>query len=147
MVTDLHGFTIIHGNCPKGADKHAKWWAESSPLHNDDEFPEDRNDVKTYPDKPPFEHIAMPAEWDVHHPDWCSGECSGAYKERPHCSVAGLRRNQEMLNVLRNSRNESEELMVIAFTDKPLKESRGTYDMVERAELAGVPTLKCHLNP
>lgn len=50
-----------------------------------------------------------------------------------HGKAAGPIRNQEMLD-----RGKPD--LVLAFVDKPLAESKGTADMVRRAEAAGVPT-------
>lgn len=51
---------------------------------------------------------------------------------RQHGKAAGPIRNQQMLT-------EGKPDVVIAFVDKPLVESLGTYDMVSRAKRAGVP--------
>lgn len=45
--------------------------------------------------------------------------------------TAGLIRNQRMLT-------EGRPQLVVAFIDRPLDQSRGTYDMVKRAKLHGV---------
>jgi hypothetical protein len=50
-----------------------------------------------------------------------------------HGKVAGPIRNQQMLD-------EGKPDFVLAFIDKPLAESKGTADMVKRAEKAGLPT-------
>lgn len=49
-----------------------------------------------------------------------------------HGKAAGHIRNQEMLD-------EGQPDVVWAFVDKPLEQSRGTADMVRRAEAAGIP--------
>ena len=49
-----------------------------------------------------------------------------------HGKAAGPIRNKQMLD-------EGHPTEVIAFTDKPLYESRGTADMVRRATRAGIP--------
>lgn len=59
-------------------------------------------------------HATYPADWEA------------------HGNQAGPIRNQQMLD----ERNPD---LVLAFTDKPLAESKGTADMVRRAEAAGVP--------
>jgi hypothetical protein len=61
-----------------------------------------------------IEHLQYRADWDR------------------HGKAAGVIRNRRMLN-------EGKPDVVFAFTDKPLKESRGTLNMVTRAEQAGVP--------
>lgn len=48
-----------------------------------------------------------------------------------YCPLAGLRRNQLMLDSFKPD-------LVVAFVDKPLASSRGTNDMVERAVKAGI---------
>jgi len=49
-----------------------------------------------------------------------------------HGKAAGFIRNQQMLD-------EGKPDIVVAFVDKPLTQSRGTADMVLRAERAGLP--------
>lgn len=51
-----------------------------------------------------------------------------------HGKAAGPIRNARMLK-------EGEPDLVVAFTDKPLKSSRGTYDMVLKARTAGVKVI------
>jgi hypothetical protein len=60
------------------------------------------------------DHVQVPAQWEE------------------YGKAAGPIRNQAMLDY-------GPEL-VLAFVDKPLLESRGTLDMVTRAEEAGIPT-------
>jgi hypothetical protein len=60
------------------------------------------------------EVIEYPADWDK------------------HGKAAGPIRNQQMLD-------EGKPEVVIAFVNKPLVESRGTNDMVQRARRAGLP--------
>jgi hypothetical protein len=50
---------------------------------------------------------------------------------------AGPIRNQQMLD-------EGKPELVIAFINKPLEESRGTYDMVKRAWAADLPVVVVH---
>jgi hypothetical protein len=76
---------------------------------------------------------AHPAKWDH-----CGPSCPPFHRRQrrgggDYCPTAGHRRNQEML--------DSGVDLVIAFVDKPLEESRGTRDMVERAKGAGVKTI------
>jgi hypothetical protein len=59
-------------------------------------------------------HEQYPADWDK------------------HGKAAGPIRNQQMLD-------EGHPEIVIAFVDKPLTSSRGTFDMVTRARDAGLP--------
>ena len=35
LVVYVEPFEIIHGDNPKGADKHARWWAENAPADRD----------------------------------------------------------------------------------------------------------------
>lgn len=56
-----------------------------------------------------------------------------------YCPLAGIRRNQRMLD-------EGRPELVLAFTDKPLTRSKGTADMVRRARAAGI-TVVVHEPP
>lgn len=67
------------------------------------------------PDDPKFTHLKFPADWSH------------------HGRSAGPIRNQVMLL-------EGAPELCLAFIDKPLNESRGTRDMVERCQKAGVRT-------
>jgi YspA, cpYpsA-related SLOG family len=49
-----------------------------------------------------------------------------------HGKAAGFIRNQRMID-------EGRSTEVVAFTDKPLHESRGTADMVRRSRRSGIP--------
>jgi hypothetical protein len=71
--------------------------------------------------------------------DWagpCGDACRPGHRRKrrgeDYCPTAGLRRNQQMLD-------ETEPDLCVAFVDKPLADSRGTADMVHRADKAGVP--------
>lgn len=72
------------------------------------------------PDDPHFEHLQFPADWSR------------------HGKAAGPIRNQQMLD-------EGKPDIVVAITDKPLEESRGTADMVRRAQAAGIRTYHLQL--
>jgi hypothetical protein len=50
-----------------------------------------------------------------------------------HGRAAGPIRNQQMLD-------EGDPEIAIGFVDRPLEESRGSYDMARRAKKAGIPT-------
>lgn len=63
---------------------------------------------------PVIVHEQYPAKWDL------------------HGKAAGPIRNAQMLS-------EGKPDIVVAFTDKPLEESRGTYDMCGRARSAEIP--------
>lgn len=82
--------------------------------------------------------IKIPAEWEVHHPDWC--KCNKP-EARFYCPMAGHRRNQQMLDTLLEGRTVNNHLLrVLAFKDdfdRTLKRG-GTEDMVQRALAAGV---------
>lgn len=108
---------LIEGGA-KGADKIASMWITQKriPVANRDHYL----------------HASYPAEWEEHSDGWCPG---GWCSQRNYCVGAGPRRNQQMLEVGRPDR-------VLAFFDKPYKESRGTRDMCERAEAAGVRVTK-----
>lgn len=69
----------------------------------------------------PFEHVQVKAKWDA------------------HGRGAGPLRNIEMLQLLLDS--DDHEKFCYAWVDKPLHKSVGTYDMVRRAEKAGVTTV------
>lgn len=82
-----------------------------------------------------------PAEWKVHHPDWCPGDA--CRKRAPknqtwdYCMVAGPRRNQQMLDA---EHTETEPIdFGIGFVDKTLRSSRGSYDMTKRLGTAEIP--------
>jgi len=64
-----------------------------------------------------------PASWLIHAPGWC--RC-GKVKPRV-CKGAGPKRNQEMADLGAD--------LCLAF---PLKDSRGTWDMVRRAKKKGI---------
>lgn len=61
-------------------------------------------------------HMMFPAQWDR------------------YGKAAGPIRNGEMLR-------EGQPNVVLAYTDKPLAESRGTADMVQRAHIARLPSI------
>lgn len=71
---------------------------------------------------------AYPAKWKLH--EGCS--CTD-HKRR--CGFAGARRNQEMINA--EMAPEPIDLAV-GFIDKPLRKSRGSYDMFKRARTAEI---------
>lgn len=74
-------------------------------------------------DQPKFEHKEFPADWNQYH------------------KAAGPIRNKQMLD-------EGKPDVVVAFTEIPLAESKGTRDMVEQAVEAGVPTFVVqYMNP
>lgn len=68
------------------------------------------------------QHEHYPADWDR------------------HGKAAGPIRNQQMLD-------EGKPDVVWAFVDKPLVDSRGTHDMVQRAKRAGLPTYVVEATP
>jgi hypothetical protein len=84
-----------------------------------------------YADKLGFEVECFDTDWDH-----CDESCYHKPRTRedgaPYCPAAGPRRNREML--------ASGVDLVFAFTNKSLKDSKGTLDMVTIAEKAGVPT-------
>lgn len=65
---------------------------------------------------PEGHHLKFPADWTK------------------HGKAAGPIRNQQMLD-------EGHPTLVLAYTNKPLDESRGTRDMVTRAKKAGIKTI------
>jgi hypothetical protein len=115
---------LISGGAP-GADRCAERWAEG--VWSRDKAA----------DRP------CRIVWSIYLPDWdsCSALCpdDGGDHRRTHkdgtayCPVAGPARNQRMLDEHPNID------MVLAFMDKPLAMSKGTKDMVGRAEHAGIP--------
>ena len=119
---DPAGLTIISGEATSGADQHATQFA--------------RNWIgMALPGWGEIHYDGYPAEWDVHHPDWCNGRCAGTRKERPYCSLAGFRRNQQMAD-------EAKADLGAAFLDRPLEQCRGTKDMWTRASDAGIPLVR-----
>lgn len=77
--------------------------------------------------------LRIPAQWSVHHPDWCYGDWC---KQYPRCKAAGPRRNQQMLDYALHADRQ----YVIAFKDgfDHTMKKGGTEDMVRRAKQAGV---------
>lgn len=69
------------------------------------------------------EHVRVPANWEL------------------EGRSAGPRRNQRMLD------EHGPIDLVVAFVDKPLEKSRGTFDMVRRARGARVPTWVIEVQP
>lgn len=63
---------------------------------------------------------------------WHSAEFPAQWDK--YGKAAGPKRNQKMLE-------EAEPDLVLAFVDKPISKSRGTYDMVSRALAAGVTVI------
>lgn len=59
---------------------------------------------------------------------------------RTHGKAAGVLRNQRMLD-------EGRPDLVVAFADKPIRQSRGTADMAARARSAGLPLIVVELTP
>jgi hypothetical protein len=92
-----------------------------------------------------FEHLveqACPADWPRCAPDCPPTTSHRRFRtvpggdgtvEETYCPTAGLRRNQEMLDIWSPD-------LCIAFTSKPLHQSRGTDHMVRLATAAHVPT-------
>lgn len=123
ILTDLHhnrrggeGFTLVHG-AAQGADTIA------ADICRTLEWSQIR---------------AYPADWETHAEDWCPGErCTERRGRRggKTCMVAGPRRNQEMINA--EMAPEPIDLAV-GFIDKPLRKSRGSYDMFKRARTAEI---------
>lgn len=108
-----HQLYVVQGGA-RGADEIAHKWAHA-------------HDV---------DHKTFHAAWKTHHPDWCDGGCRGAPKG--YCSVAGHRRNQQMLDKGRPD-------LAIGFSsNKNL--TPGTADMSRRIEKAGIPlyTVRSH---
>lgn len=75
----------------------------------------------------------MAGAWRRYHLDSVGLEVYSA-NWAEHGKSAGPIRNAVMLK-------EGKPDLVVAFTDKPLEESRGTYDMVGRARSAGVKVI------
>lgn len=111
MANDLFPLVVMEGGAA-GVDRFAREWCE--------EMAGDGHGVVWEP---------HPAAWNEHHPDWCDGTCAGSRKERPYCSLAGFRRNQEMADAKPDC----------AFG---WGETNGTMDMRDRLYAAGVPTAR-----
>ncbi len=117
-IHTMRGMTLIEGGA-EGADSFAAEWADRFiNMVHPPAFPELRHVYTKYPDRPPFEHHHMPA-------DWSQGKKGGPI------------RNIQMLAKLKEHASY-EGMLVVAFVDKPLKESIGTAHMVEIARAAGV---------
>jgi hypothetical protein len=71
--------TVVHGDNPKGADADAKAWVHMRKMEGR-----------------PVEEQPCPAEWDLCTPDCRHPETRRA--GRVYCPVAGLRRNQLMVD-------------------------------------------------
>ena len=114
-------FVLIEGGAPGAAEIAARWWAPQ--LERDDR-------VERL-------HIQVPADWSAPcDPAFC-GKRPRHRRPREHgpgsyCPAAGARRNQKMLD-------EYHPDIVLAFTDQPPGDSKGTKDMCDRAIAAGVP--------
>lgn len=111
---DIQELTIIEGGAD-GADRCAARWV---------------NTMTTLYGVPGIAHEPYPADWPN-----CAPECNPAHRKvnargEEYCPTAGHRRNQRMID-------EGKPDMVFAF--KTREDSRGTNDMVERAEKAGIP--------
>lgn len=82
-----------------------------------------------------------PAEWSVHHPDWCPGDPCRRRGPKSmtfdYCMVAGPRRNQQMLDAEHTEDDPVD--LGIGFIDKTLRSSRGSFDMTKRLGTAEVP--------
>jgi hypothetical protein len=89
---------------------------------------------------PREQNIKIDAEWEIHHPEWC--KCRNR-EARDYCPMAGHRRNQQMLDLLEDARDDSNvPVRVLAFKegfDRTLRKG-GTEDMVRRAKLAMIDT-------
>ena len=121
--------TVVHGHCPTGADHYADEWvlhAHTTPGHGphchdvDEEGP-----AECY--CPVMER--HPADWPT-----CGRLCpdDGGKHRRTrdgatYCPLAGHARNQDMADLGAD--------VCLAF---PTKNSRGTLDMIKRAEAAGI---------
>lgn len=106
-----HIFGVISG-AATGADTHAILWAQMMQIA----------------------YLPLAAEWHEHDPEGYSGiPCKGHSINEPRCPAAGPRRNAKMLKY-------GMPHQVVAFTDN-LRKSRGTLDMVTRAQALAVPTV------
>ncbi|WP_079669947.1 SLOG family protein [Mycobacteroides abscessus] len=100
---------VVQGECPSGADLFASQWADEAMT-------------KCLP----VMNEGVPADW---YRD-CDQHCTHAVRWKNgtrYCPVAGHLRNQEMVDRGADT--------CIAF---PLKDSRGTWDCMKRAERAGI---------
>lgn len=93
--------------------------------------------VKPYPADwqrcaPNHPHVPCPDDGGRHRRRKARYTLNSSLQDETFCPIAGLRRNQDMLDDFKPS-------LVLAFFDKPYSESRGTKDMCERAIHAGVP--------
>lgn len=116
-LASKHGsLTVVHGDCPTGADRIAAEWCESV-----------QRDVLKWGTG------GANAVAEPHPADWrhCSRECNPAHRkwrgDETYCPTAGHRRNQEMADAGAD--------LVLAF---PIGKSPGTRDMIKRAQAAGL---------
>lgn len=71
-------FIVIHGDCPQGADAHAKQWAIDNNLT----------------------HIPVPADWSAPCTDQCPpGHRKTSARHGDYCPLAGHHRNQQMVDM------------------------------------------------
>lgn len=88
-----------------------------------------------------------PAEWKVHAEGWCPGpRCAHRlHRKRWWCVAAGPRRNQRMID---EEHLEVEPIdLGVGIVDKPIKASRGSFDMRSRLWKARIPVVLMHVPP
>lgn len=108
------GPTVLIHGAARGADSQADYHAR-------------RLGIEVFP---------FPAKWQEHEDGWCPGDWC-RYGSRGYCVAAGFRRNQQMIDVGRPG-------VCWGFVNKPLEDSKGTKDMLDRAATAVVPTYVVH---
>lgn len=82
--------------------------------------------------------LRIPAAWSVHDREGSTPVSCRCPSDARTCKAAGLRRNDLMLEYLLNGRALGHVVGILAFSDH-LATSRGTLDMVTRAEAQNVP--------
>lgn len=113
---------VVEGGCPTGADAAARAWLGNSP----DADPE------------AISHRGFAADW--HGP--CGPHCPPGHRkrrgpeDRDYCPAAGVIRNQVMVEYLMEHGPPYQAWGVVT---KPLRESRGSFDMATRLWRAGLP--------
>lgn len=106
--------TVVHGDCPTGADHFAHQWFS---LDEDEGFSNFATEER------------HPADWERA----CDESCHHKPRTKngkPYCPMAGHLRNQKMVDLGAD--------VCLAF---PLPDSRGTIDCIRRARAADIPVI------
>lgn len=118
--------TVVHGHCPTGADHHADEWTRQPGRHGPHCHERDEDGSESCYCPLAERH---PADWPRCGP-LCpndGGRHRRARNGASYCPLAGHARNQKMA--------DAGAIACLAF---PTPRSRGTWDMIRRAEAAGI---------